>query len=60
MDVCILDSSVIQDFLEIPSKRSVAEKLNIMRGGQPCLPFPKFRSMEKESGGTGFYFKQPK
>jgi hypothetical protein len=60
MDLCILDSSVIQDFLEIPPARSVAEKLKIMGDGRQCLPFPKFWSIEKDSGGEGFYFKQPK
>jgi hypothetical protein len=58
MDVCILDRSVIQNFLEIPSTRSVEEKLMIIGDGRPCLPSPKFRSIEKDSGGAGFYFNR--
>ena len=53
MDVCEGDKSVIQDLLETPfSRRSLAEKLKIIKNGRPCPPLCNLRSVHKDKRDT--------
>lgn len=53
MDVCKGDKSVIQDLLETPfSRRSIAEKLKIIKNGRPCPPLRNLKSVHKDKRDT--------
>lgn len=51
--MCEDDKSVIQDLLEMPfSRRSVAEKLKIIKDGRPCPPLRNLKSVHKDKRDT--------
>ena len=53
MDVCEGDKSVIQDLLETPfSRRSLVEKLKIIKNGRPCPPLCNLKSVHKDKRDT--------
>lgn len=53
MDVCEGDKSVIQDLLETPfSRRSLAEKVKIIKNGRPCPQLCNLKSVHKDKRDT--------
>ena len=45
MDACEVDKNVIQDLLETPVSRSVAEELKILEGGRLFILFSSFHGV---------------
>jgi hypothetical protein len=55
MDVCKNDKSAIGDLIEMPlSRRSVSDKLQAIKEGPTCSPFP---NIDEENTSVEFNFK---
>jgi hypothetical protein len=60
MDVCKADKSEAGITEVLFSKRSLVEKLKVIKVGQPCLPLSSVKSIHKNNRTTEFNFESQK